>query len=300
MKTWIKSVAAAIAALVLLVLAVLALGMALGERKMKRTLTVPASPVALRADAAHIEHGRYLFSTRGCADCHGANGAGKEVVNGGGTLVVSPNITRGPGSATGKYAMMDWVRTLRHGVKPDGTPVMIMPSEDYNRLTDEDTSAIIGYAQQLPPVPGKHAVISLPWIFKVQYGFGMIDDAAEKIDHALPPARPHSVAVSVAHGAYVANSCISCHGARLSGGKIPGSPPDWPHAANLTPGKGSAMPHYPTAQALKAMLRSGRRPDGSAVSTVMPFGSLREMNDVDIDALHVYLKTLPPRAAGQH
>ena len=124
MKTWIKSVAAAIAALVLLVLTVLALGMALGERKMARTLAVPASPVVLRADAAHIEHGRYLFSTRGCADCHGANGAGKEVVNGGGTLIVSPNITRGAGSVTGKYAMMDWVRTLRHGVKPDATPVM--------------------------------------------------------------------------------------------------------------------------------------------------------------------------------
>ena len=300
MKTWIKSVAAAIAAVVLLMLAVLALGVALGERKMARSLTVPASPVTLRFDAAHIEHGRYLFATRGCADCHGANGAGKEVVNGGGTLVVSPNITRGPGSATAGYAMMDWVRTLRHGVKPDGTPVMVMPSEDYNRLTDEDTSALISYAQQLPPVPGRQAVISLPWIYKVQYGFGMIQDAAQKIDHALPPAAPHAVAASVAHGAYVANSCISCHGARLSGGKIPGSPPDWPHAANLTPGKGSAMERYPTAAAFKAMLRSGRRPDGSAVSPVMPFASLAEMNDVDIDALHAYLKSLPPRAAGQN
>ena len=300
MKTWIKSVAAAIAALVLLVTAVLALGVALGERKMARTLTVPASPVALRLDAAHIEHGRYLFSTRGCADCHGANGGGMEVVNGGGTLVVSPNITRGAGGVTSDYAMIDWVRTLRHGVKPDGTPVMIMPSEDYNRLTDEDTSALISYAQQLPPVPGKQAVISLPWTYKVQYGFGMIHDAAEKIDHALPPASSHTVAATVAHGAYVANSCISCHGARLSGGKIPGSPPDWPHAANLTPGKGSAMGQYPTSQALKAMLRSGRRPDGSAVSPVMPFASLGGMTDVDIDALHAYLKTLPARAAGQH
>ncbi|MCC6070118.1 c-type cytochrome [Massilia sp. GCM10020059] len=302
MKTWIKSVAGAFAALLLLallVLAVLALGVALGERKMGRTLTVPASPVALRYDAAHIEQGRYLFATRGCADCHGANGAGKEVVHGGGTLVISPNITRGAGSATAGYAMIDWVRTLRQGVKPNGTPVMIMPSEDYNRLTDDDTSALISYAHQLPPVAGRQAVISLPWTYMVEYGFGLIPDAAEKIDHALPPALPQPVAASVAHGAYVANSCISCHGARLSGGKIPGSPPDWPNAANLTPGKGSAMHQYQTAAAFKAMLRSGRRPDGSAVSPVMPFASLGEMTDVDIDALHVYLKSLPPRAAGQ-
>ena len=300
MKTWIKSVAAAIAALVLLGIAGLALGVVLGERKMARILTVPASNVSLRTDAAHIENGRYLFSTRGCADCHGANGAGKEVVNEAGALVISPNITRGAGSATAAYATIDWVRTLRHGVKPDGRPVMIMPSEDYNRLTDEDTSAIISYALQLPPVAGRGAVISLPWLYKVEYGFGMIEDAAEKIDHALAPATPHVVAASVAHGAYVANSCISCHGAKLSGGRIPGSPPAWPPAANLTPGNGSVMARYATPEAFKAMLRSGRRPDGSAVSPIMPFASLGEMTDVDIDALHAYLATLPPRATGQH
>ena len=299
MKTWIKSVAAAIAALVLLGLAGLGLGVILGERKMARTLTVPASNVSLRTDAAHIEHGRYLFSTRGCADCHGANGGGRPVVDEAGTLVISPNITRGAGSATANYATIDWVRTLRHGVKPDGTPVMIMPSEDYNRLTDDDTSAIISYAQQLPPVEGKGAVIKLPWLYKVEYGLGMIRDAAEKIDHALAPAAPHLVAASVVHGAYVANSCISCHGAKLSGGKIPGSPPDWPDAANLTPGKGSVMPRYATLDAFKAMLRSGQRPDGSTVSPIMPFASLGEMTDVDVAALHAYLASLPPRAAGQ-
>jgi len=299
MKTWIKSVAAAIAALVLLGLAGLALGVILGERKMARTLAVPVSPVSLRTDAAHIDNGRYLFSTRGCADCHGANGAGKQVVDEGGILVISPNITRGTGSATAAYAAIDWVRTLRHGVKPDGTPLMVMPSEDYNRLTDDDTSAIISYAQQLPPVAGNGAVMDLPWLYKVQYGFGMIRDAAEKIDHTLAPAAPHVVAASVAHGAYVANSCISCHGAKLSGGKIPGSPPEWPPAANLTPGKGSVMPRYATLGAFEAMLRSGRRPDGSAISPIMPFASLGEMTDVDVAALHVYLASLPPRAAGQ-
>ncbi|HEY0489430.1 MAG TPA: c-type cytochrome [Telluria sp.] len=300
MKTWIKSVAAAIAALVLLLFAVLSAGMALGERKMARTITVPASPVTPRFDAAHVEHGRYLFSTRGCADCHGASGAGKEVANGGGTLVVSPNITRGEGSATARYSLLDWVRTVRHGVKPDGTPVMVMPSEDYNRLTDDDMSALISYALQLPPVIGNPAVMQLPWAYKVQYGFGMIRDSSEKIDHALPPALAQPVAVTVAHGAYVANNCISCHGPKFSGGKIPGAPPDWPPAANLTPGKGSVMPLYPTAQAFKAMLRTGRRPDGSAVNPIMPYGSIGEMKDVELEALHIYLLSLPPRAAGQH
>ncbi|MDQ2989389.1 MAG: cytochrome c, partial [Pseudomonadota bacterium] len=63
-------------------------------------------------------------------------------------------------------------------------------------------------------------------------------------------------------------------------------------------GKGSAMPRYPTPEAFMATLRSGRRPDGSAISQVMPFNSLKQMNDTDMRALYAYLKTLPPQEAG--
>ncbi|UUZ50087.1 hypothetical protein LP420_08770 [Massilia sp. B-10] len=76
-------------------------------------------------------------------------------------LVTSPNITAGANSATAGYRDIDWVRTLRHGVKPDGRPVMIMPSEDYNRLTDNDLASIIGYVRQMPSAPGRAAQIIL-------------------------------------------------------------------------------------------------------------------------------------------
>ena len=99
------------------------------------------------------------------------------------------------------------------------------------------------------------------------------------------------------HGAYVANMCIGCHGEHLSGGRIPGGPPDWPPAANLTPGEQSAMARYPDAATFMAMLRSGKRPDGSPIK-VMPFESLGKLDDVDVQALHAYLKTVPPRPAG--
>jgi hypothetical protein len=39
-------------------------------------------------------------------------------------------------------------------------------------------------------------------------------------------------------------------------------------------------------------------PDGSAISTVMPFNSLKEMNDTDVRALYAYIKTLPPVQMG--
>jgi mono/diheme cytochrome c family protein len=300
MNIWIKRTCVALAVLAAGSVATVLIGAQVGERKLQRVVKVSVAPLNTRVNAGYLEQGRYLFATRGCADCHGASGAGKEVIRSGAMLVVSPNITTGPNSATVNYSGVDWVRTLRHGVKPDGRPIMIMPSEDYNRLTDDDLAAVIAYARQLPPVGGQKRVIALPLPVKVLYGFGVVKDAAEMIDHTLAPEQPVKVEVSVAHGAYVAKTCIGCHGVNFSGGKIAGAPPEWPAPANLTPGPGSAMVRYQSPEAFMAMLRSGQRPDGSKISSVMPFGSLRQMNDTDVRALHSYLQSLPPRAAGGH
>ena len=59
------------------------------------------------------------------------------------------------------------------------------------------------------------------------------------------------------------------------------------------------MARYADAQALIAMFRSGKRPDGSAVSTVMPFGGLKAMSETDVRALYLHLKGVAPQPAGQ-
>jgi hypothetical protein len=46
------------------------------------------------------------------------------------------------------------------------------------------------------------------------------------------------------------------------------------------------------------MLRTGKRPDGSAVSPVMPFTALKALNDTDVQAVYLHLKALPPMATG--
>lgn len=300
MSKWMKRLGLLLGLLVLLVAGAALAGKLMAERKMSRTIAIALRPLDSAAvERASIERGRYLFSTIGCTECHGVNGAGKTVVKDGGMLIVAPNITPGPDSAVASYKLEDWVRTIRHGVKPNGHPAIIMPSEDYARLTDEDLASLVGYLRQMPPVTGEQVRIELPLPVKAMYAFGAIKDAAEKIDHTLPPPTPVRVAVTPEHGAYIANACIGCHGPGLSGGKIPGAPPSWPVAANLTPGKGSAMARYPSPELFAAMLRSGHRPDGTQISQVMPFGSFGKMNETDMHALHAYLKTVPPRDAGQ-
>ena len=298
MKRTFKWLAAILGVLLLVVGVAVVSGLQLGERKRMRVVDVPLTPLAYATDAPSLERGRYLFQSRGCADCHGASGGGRDFVNDGkGTRIAGPNIT--PGGVVAKYQPMDWDRTIRHGVKPDGHPVRVMPSEDYNRFTNADLMSLVAYVRSLVPVQGGSAIVELPLPARVLYGFGAIPDAAERIDHTLAPSAPVVSGVTVAHGAYVANMCIGCHGEKLSGGKIATGPPDWPVAANITPGEGSAMARYKDADAFLAMFRSGKRPDGTSIA-VMPFDSFAKMNEVDIRALHAFLQTVPARPAGQH
>ena len=270
---------------------------AVADHKAHRVVDVAPAPVAYRTDEESLRRGRYLFATRGCMHCHGADGGGRAFIDDPkGLYIKSPNITSD--GVVKDYTETDWVRSIRHGVKPSGQPLLVMPSADFNRLTDEDLAAIVAYARSLPPAPGGAAEIRLPLIVKALYGLGVVQDAAEKIDHTVPPSPPIPPAVTPEYGAYVANSCIGCHGASLSGGKIPGGPPDWPSAANLTPGSHSVMPRYDTPEKFVAMMHSGQRPDGSAVSPVMPFETLAAMSEVDLRAVYAYLSTLASRPHG--
>jgi cytochrome c553 len=211
----------------------------------------------------------------------------------GGMFVRTPNITAGPGSAVSGYSEGDWVRAIRHGVNPQGRALLVMPSEDYNRLNDADLAALVAYVRKLPPLAGEPTVIRLPLLVRALYGAGFVKDAAEKIDHRAPPSPVLPVAATVEHGAYVANMCVGCHGSDFRGGRIAGAPPSWPPAADLRPLPAGPMARYDTGEKFAEMMRTGKRPDGSPVSEVMPFASLRNVSDTDLQAMYAYFRTLP-------
>lgn len=289
MNRWLKRCAMLGLTLLLGLGVLVAVGLILGEQRAVRRIDIQVAPVSLRGDAAAVERGRYLFGSRGCVDCHGSNGGGATLADDGkGLKLAGPNLTAGnPRMAS--YQPVDWVRSIRHGVGADGRALRLMPSEDYSRLTDDDLASIVAYVRQLAPQSGQEdGIIQLPLPGRVMYGLGGIPEAVTKIDHTLPPAKAVPEGVNLEHGRYVAQMCAGCHGASLQGGKISGAPPDWPAAARLAPGEGSVMPRYKDAEAFVAMMRSGKRADGSAIA-VMPFASLKMMSDIDLRALHLYL-----------
>lgn len=104
---------------------------------------------------------------------------------------------------------------------------------------------------------------------------------------------------TAAYGAYLATACVGCHGKGFSGGHIPGMPPDWPDAANLTPDPGG-LANWSEAD-LKQALREGVAPGGRALKTdYMPVRVTRFLTDEEVGALYAYFRSLPAKAHGQH
>lgn len=264
------------------------------HRKIHRVVSVAVTPVAYASDTTAVERGKYLYQARGCAECHGDSGAGRAFVDEpNGLYGRGANLTVGNGSAVRKYTEQDWVRSIRHGIKPDGRPLFLMPSEDYAGFSDKDMADIVAYVRALPAQDAEPGPLyRLPLIVKLVHGAGILKDSAEKIDHARPPTQPVPVGATLEHGRYLVQTCAGCHGPKLQGGSIPGGPPHWPPAANLAAGQSGVMGKYLSAEQFKTMMHTGVRPEGGKVNSVMPFQSFQHINDVDLQAMFIYLKSL--------
>jgi len=246
-----------------------------------------------------IERGqRYVESRAGCTECHGADFGGKIIVDSPvmGTWV-APNITRG--GVTAEYSSVDWVRILRHGVKPDGHPAS-MPSLDYTWFSDQEISDIAMYIQSLPKVDTVMPPTTLGPIFAMLIARGEIPVSAELIDHTAerPKYPPRADVVSLELGKHLATTCTGCHGATLSGGPVPGGDPSWVPARNLTFHE-TGIATWTLEQFTKA-LREGVRPDGAEIVMPMPIAYTSKLGDAEIESIYEYLKTVAPKAYGGH
>lgn len=280
--------------LAVMLVAVLAVVYGLFERHARRHFEVPPHTIVVSSDSATVARGEHVVQARGCTACHGPNlGGNIEVENFLFGRLAGPNLTLG---GRGKELTdADWERAVRHGVRRDGTPLFIMPAFEHTGMSDEDLASIIAYARSLTPIdtspPPSRAgplirALSVAGVAKLY--------SADEIDHAKPHPAHVTQEPTATYGAYLAPMCAGCHGPNFSGGKIPGSPPDWKPAANITP---SGIGHYTEADFIRT-LREGKRPDGSSIDPQMPWKIYGKMNDVELRALYAYLQTLEPRMYG--
>jgi mono/diheme cytochrome c family protein len=154
--------------------------------------------------------------------------------------------------------------------------------------------------QSQAPVDKDVPRVSLGPVGKVLLATGKLVLSADAIaangdaPHAL---KPPASAATVEFGRHMAATCMGCHGQDLAGGPIVGGDPSWPPAANLTPDP-AGLGRWTSAQFAHA-IRQGKRPDGTALrvpmSEVVPYAA--RMSDVEVEALWMYLQSLPTAAS---
>lgn len=118
---------------------------------------------------------------------------------------------------------------------------------------------------------------------------------------ALPPVtgQPAPAADQVQRGAYLARAgnCMACHtargGAPYAGGRRIDTPFGVVVAGNLTPDADTGLGAWSPA-AFRRALHEGRSRDGRLLYPAFPYAHTTRVSDRDADALHAYLRSLPP------
>jgi cytochrome c553 len=283
---------------------VLILGIAflISESRFNRNYDIEKKPIEIPTDSESIEYGEHVASIRGCKACHGEDLSGEiEFQDPMFGVIANANLTGGEGSEVVGYSIQDWDRSIRHGIGPDGKPLIIMPSNKHNAMSDEDLDALLAYNQSLPPINNTMPELELAIFPRLLFIFGQIDFLvpAEIIDHTAPRPPAPERGVTVEYGAYLAGLCSLCHGEGYSGGYIPGVPtvPEEPPPRNLTPG--GALSGWTFEEFLSAM-RTGIEPNGYQLNDdYMPYQSLfGDMTDDEWEAIWLFLQSLPAKEFG--
>jgi mono/diheme cytochrome c family protein len=106
----------------------------------------PEPPVA---EAVSVEHGRYVAQM--CLGCHGPKLEGGPIVGGPPDWPPAARLAPGDGNVmAARYTDADvFVKMLRSGRRPDGTPIAVMPFEALAKFSDTDARALHLYLTSL-------------------------------------------------------------------------------------------------------------------------------------------------------
>jgi mono/diheme cytochrome c family protein len=281
-------------------------------------------------DAANrlIEQGRYLAVAGDCISCH--TRAGGEAFSGGRALntpfgvIYSANITPDPDTGIGAWSEQQFARALREGIAADGTHLYpALPYTAYTNVTDQDVHAIYVYFRSLKPVnyvpPGNK--MSFPFSIRALIGgWNLL---------FFEPSRyspDSSRSAEWNRGAYLTQGlghCGACHTPRnffggergseaLTGGEFLEEIADEVVNDKITPMDESTVRPWSAAnltsaasglgawsrEGIAAYLKTGHSTRAGAFGPMSEViaNSTSHLTDLDINAIAVYLKSLPPNA----
>jgi mono/diheme cytochrome c family protein len=300
MKSILKWTGISIGAVVVVLILVSITLYVLGEARVKKVYVVPEESVIIPSDDESLAEGKRIFQYRGCEACHGEQLQGLVYLDNPAIgQVITPNLTTGEGGVGSQRTDEDLLRSIRHGIRPDRTPLLFMPATEFYYLSDKDLGRVIAYIRSVSPVdnemPPSRLSVTGRIVMNITKEITFLP--AELIPHDAPRPVTPEPGITPEYGEYLSHSCKVCHGLTLSGGEIPGFPPEWPPAPNLTSGKGSRLPTWGEGGFIE-IIKTGQKHGRTINPDYMPWESYRHMTEDELRAVYAYLQSLPPKDFG--
>jgi len=230
------------------------------------------------ATPAQIADGTRQLSILGCVSCHGEGLRGKlffDVPNV--AKLYAPNLTLIAAQSDDQKL----AQSIRQGVGHDGRSLFVMPSAQYSRLTDAETTALVHAIRQQPRGGTQMPPISVGLLGRIGIATGkfkmqpdLVAEYAERMPADLGP--------QFASGRHLAmTNCAECHGSTLSGGE----PKPELKAPDLSIVGAYDLPKF------TRLMRTGVPASGKKLELMdeIARNDLSHYNDAEIAALYAYL-----------
>lgn len=266
-----------------------------------------------RAEGDVLARGDYLVNgIVACGNCHTPRNADATAVENmrlaGGFLIeepefraYAPNITQDHETGIGSWTDAEIMRAIREGVRKDGTiigPPMPIPS--YREMSDADVKAIVAYLRTVKPVRNS--------VQRSEYHIPLPESWGPPLGSVPEVSRGDTLA----YGTYLGNAlghCMECHTPMVqgvfdfsrtgAGGMVFNKPFNLELAAvasNITPHPEAGIGKW-TDEEIKKAITTGVSRNGRKLQPVMAYPYYRNISDADLDALIVYLRSLPAQPA---
>lgn len=272
-----------------------------------------ALALVLVAGLAHAQtqgdakRGLYVSKAAGCLGCHTVDkpdaqpyAGGRELETPFGTFF-GPNITPHPDAGLGRWSEEDFVRAMRLGVRPDGAHYYpAFPYTSFTKINDQDLRDLWAYLRSLPASSQPSRAHDLQFPFNWRWliaGWKLLFFSPGAFEP--DPAR----SATLNRGAYLVNAlghCGECHTPR----NFLGARREDRHLAGAKLAEGAGAPNLTPARLKKSsdaeireFLLSAMTPEGDVAAESMAEvvrNTTSQLTEQDLDAMIVYLRSVPP------
>jgi mono/diheme cytochrome c family protein len=234
---------------------------------------------------AQLADGPRQLRVLGCLSCHGDTLQGDLFIDEPGIAkIYAPNLTQ----VAAKASDQQLAQAIRQGIGHDNRPLLIMPSEGYQFMTDPEVAALISAIRTFPKGGRETPPASIGPKGHVGLALGKFHTAPELVETYRESPIADFGPRFAAGRHIVAVNCAECHGPQLKGQEVkPGS-----IAPDL-----SITGAYDLDQ-FKTLLRTGVPPGGKKLGMMgdVARSDFSHLKDEEIAAIHAYLVERARRA----